>query len=282
VSFPATITPIRLSRRGGRLWPVMFKSPTLNARANVLVYTPPGVGPNDDALAHLPVLYLLHGMWGSELDWAFKGNAQAILDREILAGRVRPMIVAIPNDGLHDDGTFYSNWHHNGPRFEDYVLGDVRRFVEVETLGRLRPRRRRLVAGNSLGGFGALTLALRHPTLFAAAASLSGAVRPIGSPRRRTLGVEIFGPLSPVRASYRRQRDPHMLIEDRGRTGRLGLYLDCGRGDFLLPMNRKFHAKLLRLNVVHTYGEYAGDHSWPCWQKRLPHALRFLSGQLAD
>ncbi len=280
---PANVDPIQLSPAGGRLWATMFHSPTLDMRCNVFVYTPPGVGPKSKKLATLPVCYLLHGMDGSEIDWPFKGNAQATLDREIAAGRVAPMVVAMPHDGLAVEGTCYANWQRGGGRFEDYLAEDLRRFVEVDlTGGELRPRGQRVVGGLSMGGFGSLILALRHPRLFAAAASMSGAVRPIGGLRRPALGKRIFGPLSRDPSSYRRRYDPWHLAADPARTAGLGLYLDIGRDDFLLNMNRKFHRRLNELGVEHTYREFAGEHNWTAWRKRLPIVLRFLSKHLAD
>jgi putative tributyrin esterase len=306
MTLPAVVRPIQLRKEGGRLWPAMFKSAALGIRCNVFVYTPPGIDRDARSaarLAKLPVLYLLHGMWGSEIDWPFKGDAQAILDREILAGRVPPMIVAMPHDGLADNGTFYANWFvgrkakagDSTPslghlRFEDYVINDLRRFVEVELAGKpdsalsdpdasLRDRRNRFVVGLSMGGFGSLILSLRHPDIFCAAASLSGAVRPIGSPRHPELGERIFGPVDRAHR-YRSDYDPHLLVErfTENQANRVALCLDCGRSDGLLPMNRKLHAKLNRLGLPHRYVEYAGAHDWPSWRKRLPHVLRFLAG----
>lgn len=276
---PDNVDPIQLSPDGGRLWATMFHASALDLRCNVFVYTPPGVV-SGRRLAELPVLYLLHGMWGSEIDWPFKGNAQATLDAEINAGRVRPMLVAIPHDGLQAEGTCYADWHNGGGAFERYMVNDLRRFVEKELTGGMRPGGRRAIAGLSMGGYGSMMLSLRHPRLFRAAASMSGVPRTIGGVRRPTLGKRIFGPLSNNPTSYRRQYDPWTLVEDPARTRRLGLYLDCGRADFLLRMNRKFHARLERLGVEHVYHEYAGDHTWPSWRKRLPHALRFVSGHL--
>ncbi|MCG3180541.1 MAG: Endo-1,4-beta-xylanase Z [Phycisphaerae bacterium] len=280
MSLPDNVTPIR-AVAGGRLWATMFPSRTLDRRCNVFLYTPPGVGPGSPKLATLPVLYLLHGMWGSEIDWPFKGDAHNVLDREIAAGRVQPMIVAMPHDGLTDEGTFYVDWHGGRrERFERYMTGDLIRFVETELTGRRRGRSRRMIGGLSMGGFGALVLSLRNPRLYCAAGSLSGAVRPIGRPKRRSLGDAIFGPLDRDPASHRRQRDPGVLVDSLQRTRGLGLYLDCGRSDFLIAMNRKFDRQLTRLGIQHVYREYDGDHNWPCWHKRLPHLLRFLSGRL--
>ena len=297
---PNEVRPIRSSARGGLLWPAMFYSGVLDARCNVFVYTPPGVGRKGRALARLPVLYLLHGMWGSEIDWPFKGNVQAIMDREILAGRVPPMLVAMPHDGLANHGTFYSNWYdalagkagrgghklaagQSGPRrrFEDYILSDLRKFVEVDLADAMRPRSRRLIAGLSMGGFGTLALSLRNPELFLAAASLSGATRPIGDWRHTELGQRIFGPLSSDPASHRRRHDPAVLVADPARGRAVSLYLDCGRSDFLLAMNRKLHGRLNRLGIDHAYHEYSGGHDWPSWRKRLPHVLRFMARQMS-
>ncbi|MDD4890045.1 MAG: alpha/beta hydrolase family protein [Phycisphaerae bacterium] len=282
---PNVVRPIQLSSEGGRLWPAMFHSDVLDLRCNLFVYTPPGVTMRDRRLPRLPVLYLLHGMWGSEIDWPFKGDAQAILDREILSGRVPPMIVAMPHDGLTGHGTFYSNWYSHRAkgdrRFEDYMLVDLRRFVEAELTGGERGRLQRAVAGLSMGGFGSLALSLRHPDQFVAAASLSGAVRPIGSLRHPELGQRIFGPLSEQPGSYRRRHDPAWLV--KGQAGReVALYLDCGDRDGLLSMNRKLDRRLTALRIEHAYHEYPGAHDWPSWRKRLPHALRFLGNHLVS
>jgi S-formylglutathione hydrolase FrmB len=159
------------------------------------------------------------------------------------------------------------------------MIDDLRRFVERELTGRMRRRGGRLIAGLSMGGFGSLMLALRHPRLFRGAGSLSGAVRPIGDWRKRRLGGAIFGPISSDPRSRRRRHDPATLIEQPARVRRLALYLDCGRADALLAMNRKLHRKLARLGIEHAWHEYAGDHTWPSWRKRLPHALRYLAGR---
>ncbi len=284
---PDVVRPIRISRQGGQLWPTMFRSAALSIRCNVFVYTPPGVGRAGRSLARLPVLYLLHGMWGSEIDWPFKGDAQAILDRQIASGRIPPVLVAMPHDGLADDGTFYANWHDSGGlprRFEDYMTVDLPRFVEFELTGRMRVRNERILAGLSMGGFGALMLALRHPEMYLAAASLSGAVRPIGHPRHPDLGLRIFGPFDRCPDSFRSRHDPAVLAAAQTAADprrRVDLYLDCGRSDALLAMNRKLHARLRRLGVDHEYAEYSGAHDWPSWRKRLPHALRFLARALS-
>ena len=75
------------------LLPVTFKSPALRARADVTFFIPPG----SDAARDLPLVLLLHGVYGSHWAWALKGGAHRTAARLIADGLIPPMVLAMPS-----------------------------------------------------------------------------------------------------------------------------------------------------------------------------------------
>ncbi len=155
-----------------------FHSDALDATRQVAVYLPEGYNPNNST--RYPVIYFLHG---GVLDWsAYVEGAPEVLNNLISVGVIQPMIAVIP-DGtppplLPDDtpspfeSTFYTNSELYGA-FEDYIVVDLISHID-NNYNTIPIRRRRAVMGHSTGGFGAMVLALKHPELFGAVASLSG------------------------------------------------------------------------------------------------------------
>jgi putative tributyrin esterase len=136
------------------------------------------------------------------------------------------------------------------------------------------------VAGLSMGGYGAFKLALRCPTKFAAAASLSGALdialrsKDYDEDRKREWR-NVFGNLSAIAGG----NDDLFHLARRlagSRSPKPLLYQWCGTEDHLYPFNLRFrdHAKALRLPL--TYEEGPGDHSWSHWDRRIQRVLDWL------
>ena len=131
-----------MAARKGILHPHLVTSGILAGRRPMFVYTPPGY---EGSRKRFPLLMLLHGMWGSQQDWPLKGELCRTLDRMIAKKQIPPMIVTIPSDGLHDNGTFYVNWHDGSGRFEDHMIDEV--LAEVDANFRTsRARGKRAVA----------------------------------------------------------------------------------------------------------------------------------------
>jgi putative tributyrin esterase len=86
----------------GSLRVMTVKSPALRARADLSFYLPEGI----ENPQHLPVVVLLHGVWGSHWVWAIKGRAHLTLQQLIDDGEIPPMILAMPSDGLWGDGRY--------------------------------------------------------------------------------------------------------------------------------------------------------------------------------
>lgn len=124
-----------------------------------------------------------------------------------------------------------------------------------------------------MGGYGAFMLALRHPEVFGAAASLSGALMKLEEfpnyERSRLLG--------PLHGPHSKQYDLRELVRQSGEWSvRPELYFNCGKEDYLFPGNQDFHAFLEQMEYRHFYEEFAGEHNWEYAGHHLVHVLTFF------
>ena len=264
-----------------------------------------------------PVAYYLHGAFGDENNWLDQGRLGVTLDSLVAAG-MPEMIVVMP-DG--DDG-FYSTWNFLGdwpgcrrnrppnaesadsycvpwPHYDEYIARDVVAFVD-RRYRTTADRRRRGIAGLSMGGYGAISLALAYPDVFSAAASHSGVLAPaLGGGRiqvpaqhfdydsvRASWSVGLWNVIAPVfgkdSMAYA-ARDPATL-ERKLRTRRPALmpalFVDCGTEDFLLPQNRAFRDAVLKSGGQLLYREHPGSHSWDYWRRHAAESAAWLAALL--
>lgn len=217
-----------------------------------------------------PVLYLLHGLSDDHLAWTRRSRLESYVEG-------LPLIVVMPDGGRG----FYTDSRSN-PRgaVETFVTHDLVGFVDA-TFRTIPERAGRVVAGLSMGGYGAVKLALKHPDLFSAAVSHSGAVGFASRPwteREPHWGAEyapIFGD------DPRGGPDDLFALAERADRGTLpALRIDCGTDDELIESNRHFHAHLERLGVPHEYAEYPGGHDWDYWDEHVREALDFVAREL--
>ncbi|MGW8316588.1 MAG: alpha/beta hydrolase-fold protein, partial [Bacteroidales bacterium] len=142
------------------------------------VYLPPGYENSPEN--RYPVLYFLHGYTSSHL--SFFGGSSAfpdldfskIMDKLINSGAVPPVIIVSPNVNNKYGGCFYTNSYVTG-QWEDFIARDVIDFVE-SNYRVISKRESRGIAGHSMGGYGTITLAMKHPELFSSAYTLSAAL----------------------------------------------------------------------------------------------------------
>ena len=216
----------------------------------------------------LPVLYLLHGLSDNDTVWT-RNVPLADLVRDL------PLIVVMPDCGK---GFYCNDPRPAGAAWEDHVIGDVIGFAD-RVLPTIASRTGRAVAGNSMGGYGALMLALRHGDVFCAAVSHSGALyfahgdRPGG----KSYGTELMSIMPP--GDY----DVFALAERAKAAGTSlpALRLDCGSEDGLVAGNRQFHAHLDLLGIPHEYAEHPGGHNWQFWRDHVGETLNFVMRHLA-
>ena len=212
--------------------------------------------------------YLLHGLSDDYTTWHRRTRVEWCV-REL------PLIVVMP-DGFRG---FYTD-NFAGPAYGRYMAQELVAFVERNFPAR-RERAARHIGGLSMGGYGAVRLALEYTDVYSSANSHSGAflrgpTTPApGQPDRFSSFpdemAQIFGPhpegsAHDVHALAKRAKAAHLLPR---------LQIDCGVDDYLIDANRVLHAELNRLAVPHSYAEYPGSHEWDYWDRHLPEAIAF-------
>lgn len=244
---------------------VTVKSAALGQRADITLFVPPEA----EGLADVPIVLLLHGVYGSHWAWALKGGAHLTASRLIAAGVLPPVVLAMPSDGLWGDGSGYVA--HLSQDFESWILDEVPAAVARICAG-CTERSPLLVAGLSMGGFGALRMAGKHPGRIAAAAGLSS--------------ITDIAELDTLIEEDRRgwsdaPADRTVLTALLGAQGRLPpLRFDCGLDDPFLAGNRWLRHALDEAGIAHIYAESEGGHDWPYWSRTLADTLVFFGGVL--
>ncbi|GAA2431656.1 alpha/beta hydrolase [Streptomyces macrosporus] len=287
--------------RGGRVAEnLSMPSAVLGTDVLYSLYLPPGFTGDEhrDDGRTLPVLYLHHGSGDDNTAWLRKGDAQAVLDRAVARREIPPTVVVMPDarrDTTRPAGGQYLTYHMNDAdgshRYADMFVEEFVPFVERRhrvggTSGR------RCVGGLSMGGFGALSYALRHPGMFAAAFSLSTGFRTdeqivaldmdaYNHRYGRAWGEDLEGEAR-LNDLYRHWN----LLNAIDRTpadvlSRTAWFLDCGAYDGLFEGNADLHLALTRKGVPHRFMSREGGHDWAYWTSGLPIALGFLAGHLA-
>lgn len=245
---------------------VTVHSPALGQRADITLYVPPQVQADD--LHDVPIVLLLHGVYGSHWAWALKGSAHVTSQRLIDDGVLPPLVLAMPSDGLCGLGSGYVR--HATQDFERWIVDDVPAAV-CQACGACSSASALFIAGLSMGGFGALRLAGRHPQRFAAAAGLSSIT---DVAQFDALGID-------DRACWAAEPQDRSVLASLSTAATLPpLHLSCGRDDALLEANRALHSALREHGIAHAYAEHDGTHGWDYWSRHLEDTLRFFALQL--
>ena len=228
--------------------------------------------------ARYPVLYLLHGAFGHFSDWLSKTPDKQLLHR--LADQYNLIIV-------NPEGETFS-FYLDSPvkadsQFETYLTREVIPAID-QHYRTVADKRGRVITGLSMGGLGALYLSARHPDLYCAAGSMSGALD-LRTWNRKLTPAEAAGRAqlwAPVLGSEANNPERFAansvlsLLDALGRNG-LPFIIDCGVDDGLLDINREVHRRLVYQQVPHDYTERPGGHTWAYWQSALPYQVLFLT-----
>jgi len=258
------------AKAAGKISEQTFFSDTLGRDYPYIIYLPEGYAVSHQAY---PVIYLLHGSFGSETDWARSGRLRPTVDRLIRLGVIPPSLVIMPGS---------QSWWIDGvnEQARTAFLDDLIPHVE-DSWHVVAKREWRGVAGLSAGGFGAVNFALEHPERFGAAAAFSPAV---------------YHPVPPADSSARYhpafERDGEFdqeLWEQRNYTAHLDDYL---AREFVVPLyltaghrdrfNTAHYARLLKRSLdPHQPGQVSmdvlpGGHTWRVWRASLPRGFDFM------
>ena len=242
-------------------------APSLNqASRSVRVYLPSSYDRPEARARRYPVVFLLHGWPGGEGNWPGEGGATKTLDSLMASGAIPEMIAVMPSGtGIGLLGrSLYVNSYDGRSRMEDYVVRDLVTWVDSAFRTRREARAR------------ALNLAFKHPDVFGACGSHSGAFE-----LDKGLGEgKIVGP-EPEATRLRRENSPLEYVDRVApRLQGMAIYFDCGLEDDELAQNRALDRALTRLGVPHTYHEYPGGHGWGYWRGHLHESLRAIAARM--
>jgi S-formylglutathione hydrolase FrmB len=239
---------------------------------------PPGYEASSNK--HYPTLYFLHGLFENEHSWIDRGGEQ-IWESLTDKGELTDFIVVLPDGGR----TFYVNSQDGHERYEDFFLQELvpeidRRYRTLAMAGE------RGISGTSMGGYGALHLAMRHPDVFGSASAHSAALLPKFPNPLPTEGrwgfyarvlQEPFG--SPLHESYWEANNPLTFAEHPERFPHLALYFDCGDHDRygFEEGAELLHHLLAEKGFPHEYALRPGGHGWDYLHQYMSFSLEFHS-----
>jgi len=258
-----------------------LQSAILGKEVQFSLYLPDGY---DRTNRIYPVLYLLHGYGDDETGWTQFGEVQFIADKAITNGEATPMIIAMPDGGV----TWYLNTYDGKVKYEDFFIKEFIPFMDKNYRTR-SSKQYRAIAGLSMGGYGSLLQAVKHPDLFSSCGALSSGVFTdeeiitASEDRWGNLLGDLYGKKELTgknRLTAHYQDNSIINLVSKGNTDVLKtvrFYLDCGDKDFLIKGNMSLHAAMIDKKVPHEFRVREGVHSWTYWRTALPEVLKFVS-----
>ncbi|MFN8251124.1 MAG: alpha/beta hydrolase family protein [Ferruginibacter sp.] len=236
-------------------------SAAMKKKIKAVVITPQSY----DTAKLLPVIYLLHGYSDNYAGWL--SNAKGV---DVLADQYN-VIVVCPDGG-------YGSWYWNSPvdssfRYETYIATELVQYTDSH-YRTIAGKKGRAITGLSMGGHGALYLAIKHPDVFGAAGSMSGGVDIRPFPNKwdmaKRLGAYAANP------QYWEQNTVVNMLH-LIQPGTLQLIIDCGTEDFFYEVNQQLHQQLLYRNIPHDYITRPGKHDWNYWTNAVKYQFLFMS-----
>ncbi len=213
----------------------------------------------------LPTLYLLHGYGGRYDDYVRRvDQLQDWVDQY--------QVVVVCPDGGH--GSWY--WDIPGDdqfQYETFVAKELVSYItdhyKVHNESMFRA-----ITGFSMGGHGALYLALRHQDVFGAVGSVAGGVDIRPFPNNWDIAKRL-GTYAENREAWSSRTIMEMLHLMAGKT--IPVFIDCGRQDFFYPVNLRLHQKMDELNIPHHYHSMPGAHNWAYVNQSLNYQFAFFN-----
>ncbi|NNE78480.1 MAG: esterase family protein [Pricia sp.] len=240
---------------------ITVKTDNLKGRGDICVFVPPV-----ENAENLPLVILLHGVYGSSWAWTQKGGVHKTAWKMMQKRTIKPMVIAMPSDGLWGDGSGYLP--HNNKDFEKWIVADVPDAV-IQNIPSVRATSDLFIAGLSMGGFGALRLGIKYAEKFQAISAHSS----ITDITQMALFVE--EPLAYYGQTDENENSVLGVIKKHG--GILPkIRFDCGSEDELIQYNRELHSAMEASGIEHIYQEFTGAHEWQYWQDHIKDTLLFF------
>jgi S-formylglutathione hydrolase FrmB len=240
---------------------ILIHSTVMNKDIKCVIISPNG---HPAAGTHWPVLYLLHGWSANYAQWI--QTAPQLAQEATTDG----ILFVCPDGG-------YDSWYFDSPidpttRYETFVIHELIPYIDAHYPTRT-DKAHRAITGLSMGGHGALYLAIRHRNLFGAAGATSGGVDFTAFPENWGIKKDL-GEYATHKDNWNSNTVIHAV--DNLTNGQLRLIFDCGIDDFFLPGNRSLHQKLMEKKIDHDYIERPGGHNQQYWHNSIDYQVLFF------
>ncbi len=242
---------------------ITLKSKNLQGRGDITLFIPP----NCQNLTDLPLVILLHGVYGSHWAWSLKGGVHNTAAKMIANGEIKPMILAMPSDGLFGDGSGYLP--HNEANFEQWIVSDVPKAVQFAT-DCFTKKSKVFITGLSMGGYGALRLGAKYPNVFSSFGGLSS----VTNYKEMGQFLEEYSKHKFEKETTLQENVIEVLLQNRATLP--PFIFDCGSEDILIEANKNLHLALKKEGIKHVYNQPSGGHEWPYWEKNIVNHLLFF------
>lgn len=238
---PAGFDQARSSLPHGKVEEVEYESKSVGVKRKMVIYTPPGYSSDKK----YPVLYLLHGIGGTQWEWPGAGLANIILDNLIADGKATPMILVMPNGRARANDKAEGNVFESAPAFGVFdkdLIGSIIPFVDSH-YATVADKEHRALAGLSMGGGQSLNFGLANVSIFGNVGGFSSAPNTL---------------------------PPAQLVPDAAKAKTLKvLWVSCGDKDGLLGISQGVHRHLKEKGVHHIWHVDTGGHDFPVWKNDL-------------
>lgn len=222
------------------------------------------IRPDNPKKAKVATLYLLHGYSGDYSNWI-----QKVPYIKTLVDRYNYMVVC-PDGG-------FGSWYWDSPidksfRYETFITQELIAAIEAK-FEVCNTREGRAITGLSMGGHGALYLAIKHQDIFGAVGSTAGGVDITPFPNNWEIAKRLgtYADNKSLWESHTVVNILHLI-----KPNSLKIFVDCGYDDFFYSVNEKLHKDLMYLNIPHTYLNFPGKHNWEYWSQSIVYQMAFF------
>lgn len=238
---------------------VQVKSKKMNRNIPCVI-----ISPDKQIGKTYPTLYLLHGYGGNHKTWiGIKPNLPQLVDEY-------GIIVVCPNG---ENSWYWDSPINSNSQFETFVSDELIKYID-KNYPSIPNHKGRAITGLSMGGHGAMWLAIRHQDIFGAAGSMSGGldIRPFPDnwDMKRQIGEK---------DKNQQIWEEYTVINqlDKLKNGSLAIIFDCGYSDFFFTVNNNFHQGLLDRKIDHDFIVRPGGHTSEYWNNSIDYQLLFFN-----
>ncbi len=213
---------------------------------------------------HFPVVYLLHGHGGWYSNWIIRMPSLSNLADKY------QLIIVCP-DG-HESSWYFDSPLDSTMKYETHVAKEVVEYTDRH-FRTIPQKNKRAITGLSMGGHGAMFIALRHQDIFGAAGSMSGGFDLSYSKNSWDIMKRIG---DSVRYAQNWKDYSILYLIEKYPAPQLKIMFDCGVNDFFYKSNIDLHEKMLKMKIPHDFTQRPGGHTWEYWMNSIEYHLLYF------